>query len=136
MSVSLLFETQPLMLIEQDKEKNSSLIPLPANPLRPEEKTNELPYAIRGTNKLNPFYAKKFGLPTGGYIVRPNPYREGSFIFIKDTDSERFDPDCKTSMKIINLDGSVHYNVQVRDVKGNLLKEYIEPTDQIIKKII
>lgn len=101
-----------------------------------EEKRNELslPYAILGTNKLDPINAKKFGLPLEGYIVKPHPYKEKSFIIIKDTDSEKFEMPYKTSLKTVNPDGSIHYNIQVRDIKGNLLREYIEPSNERLEK--
>jgi len=40
----------------------------------------------------------------------------------------------RTSMKIVNPDGNVHYSVQVRDAKGKLLREYIEPSNERLER--
>ena len=51
-----------------------------------QESQIRLPYVIPGTNRLDPIHAKKFECPEKGYIVKPHPYKEKSFLILRDPD--------------------------------------------------
>lgn len=64
----------------------------PAAPIKDLEEKSELPYTVPETNIAKEEFVKQSGLEPGRYVVKPHPYKENSFLIVKDRteDCENF----------------------------------------------
>ncbi len=65
---------------------------------------------------------------TENHVIKPHPYKDDSFL-IKKEPRETF----RSSIRVINPDGSSYFSITKTDGSGNVLKRYHEHSDNAIR---
>jgi len=83
-------------------------------------------YKVSGDEKSQEGYVLRIKTEKGLTLV---PDNEGLELRILD-EKQRLSEDFRCRMKVINPDGSVHYDVEERTKEGKLIRKYIEPSNE------